>query len=355
MTKLETEVVDSIDLVNENQWNDVVSRASGGTVFHRAGWLRAIETGLELEPRHVVVRKKGNPVAVFPNFTTAVDLPVSLPFDETRFGFASLSSLDPGFGGPLITSNREAALRKIFAAIDQICDGRYVFHRMRILDPTHVQYAQVFRKRGYRPSLLYCRFLLKLEDYDRIVDEMDAERRKEIRDAKTNDPEITNESINKETIWEFYEEYLKTMDRVDGTPYPFSFFEALSENLGERLEIFTAYVNSNPVGKHLYLRDDDQGSLHYFFAGVDERHFEYSSPALLHDYAFQWGIENGYDVFDFGSTNSHYANGTYRYKKKFGAAVEPVYEWERGHAPIRWRAYRSARRLYRRHGSELGS
>lgn len=346
MVSLTCEVVGSIDDVNVNQWNNVVSQSEGATVFHRAGWLRAVEDGLGHDPRHVVVRKKGNPVAVCPNFVSAVETPFDLPLDLSSVGLAQLSSVTPGFGGPLVSSNRERSLEAILDAIEAVTGRNEVIHRMRVLDPSHVQHAHRLHARGYVPSLLYCRLWLELDDYDRIRADMDKERRKELREAEENDPEVVEEEVTREAMGEFYPEYRKTIARTDGTRYPLSFFEALADHFADRVEIFTAHVDGESAGKHLYLRDDEQDSLHYFFAGVDERHFQYSSPTVIHDYALRWAVDRGYSTYDFGATSSDHRDGVFEYKRKFGTETEPVYEWERGLAPVRWRSYRLARRRY---------
>lgn len=343
---LTTEVLDSIGDINENQWNNVVSQAAGGTVFHRTGWLRAIEEGLDHEPRHVVVRKKGNPIAICPNFVTEVETPFDLPVDLSKVGLAQVSSVTPGFGGPLISSNREQSFAAILDAIESISGWNAIVHRMRILDSNHVQLAQKLRAHGYQPSLLYCRLWLELDDYDDIRGGMDKERRKELREADENDIRVVEEDVTREAMEDFYPEYRKTIERTDGTGYPYRFFRALADHFADRIEIFTAYVDDESIGKHFYLRDEEQDSLHYFFAGIDERYFEYSSPTVIHDYALRWAMDNGYSTYDFGGTSSDHRDGVFRYKRKFGTQVEPVYEWERGYAPLRWRSYQLARARY---------
>lgn len=345
MVSLTCEVVGSIDDVNENQWNNVVAQSPGATAFHRTGWLRAIEDGLDRQPRHVVVRKKSNPIAVCPNFVSAVETPFDLPVDLSTVGLAQLSSVTPGFGGPLVSGNRERSLDAILDAVEAVTGRDAIVHRMRVLDPEHVEHAHQLHARGYAPSLLYCRLWLELDDYDRIRDDMDKERRKEIREAE-DDVEVVAEDVTREAMREFYAEYLKTIERTDGTRYPRPFFEALADHFADRVEIFTARVDGEDAGKHLYLRDEEQDSLHYFFAGVDAEYFQYSSPTVIHDHALRWGIDEGYATYDFGASGADHRDGVFEYKRKFGTQVEPVYEWERGLAPVRWQAYRQARRRY---------
>lgn len=345
MASISTEIVESIRDVNENQWDHVVSQSESGTVFHSSGWLAAIEEGLDREPKHIVVRKGNNPIAVCPNFVAPVDTPFDPPVDLTTVGLTQLTSVRPGFGGPLILTETDESLERIFDAVEAIAASGPIVHRFRILDSNHVQYAQRLRERGYDASLLYCRFWLPLTDYQSIRDGMEKERRKEIRDA-ADDVDVSRSEVTERNIREFYTEYEKTIDRVDGTLYPLSFFEALADNLADRIEIFTAYVDGDPVGQHFYLRDDLQDSIHHFFAGVDEQYFDYSPPAVLHDHVIQWAIDREYATYDFGGTRSHYADGTFNYKKKFGARLEPVYEWEGSYSPLKWGLYKFARRKY---------
>jgi len=351
MSTVDYRVVDTIDDVNRNQWNNVVSQSETGTIFHRTPWLHAIEEGLGYNAKHVIVEKNGNPQAVFPNFISAVENPFDLPVNLDTTGLAQLSSVSPGFGGPVVVGSKESTLEALFEAVDSIQEWNIIAHRMRLLDAAHVQYAQMFRTHGYTPSLLYCRLWLRLDEYDRIREEMDSGRRKELRNAEEHDPEVRVESFSEETVDDFYTEYKKTIERVDGTLYPRSFFETLARTFEDRIRIFNAYVDGQPIGKHLCLCDTDQESLHYFFAGVDAEYFKYSGPAVLHDFAIKWALEHGYDVYDFGATSSNYQDGTFRYKQKFGANIEPVYEWEASRARLRWAAYKWARNAYVRNNA----
>lgn len=346
MTKFSSKVVEGIAEVNENQWNNLVSQTDHSTIFHRTGWLRAIEEGLEYDARHVVVWKNGNPIAICPNFLVPVESPFDLSIDLTKVGLARLSSIVIGFGGPLISVDRKQSFESIFDTIEASAGWNTIVHRMRILDPGHVKYAQDLHARGYRPALATCRHWLDLTDYQQITDEMAKERRNEIRSASQHDPEVVQEDVTRNAMREFHTDYKKTMERTGGTTLPLAFFEALAEHFSEHIEIFTAEVDGCSVGKHLYLCDVDQDSVHHFFSGVEERHFEYSGPTVIHDYVLRWGIDNGYATYDFGETSSNHGDGLFKYKQKFGTQTEPVYEWNRAHAPIRWKSYRTAVNWY---------
>lgn len=73
-SRLEATTCCSISEQSKNQLNDFVEQSGGGTMFHRYGWLAAVEDGLDSESRHVLVSKEGNPVGFLPN--VAADLPL---------------------------------------------------------------------------------------------------------------------------------------------------------------------------------------------------------------------------------------------------------------------------------------
>lgn len=347
-------ILDEISEINGNQWDNVVKQTEGGSFFHCSDWLKAIEDGLARDPKHVVVQIDGNPIAIYPNFVTRIQVPPWFPSRLKHLTPKRLYSSAPGFGGPIIGSKESTVLDEMFDAVRDVCGSSIISHRIRALDPEIIRYAQYLEQQGYSPSMLNCRFWFDLDiGKEEITNRMDNERRKEIRDAKSNDPDVQVEPLTEDNLEEFYQEYGKTMERVGGIQYPLTFFQALAEHVGEDIAVFTASLDGTTIGKHLCLLDDVRDSVHYFFNGVDEQYFEYSPSTLLHDYTIEWAIEQGYSQYDLGSTNANHHNGVFQYKSKFGCRVEPIYAWEKGYAPFRWWLYSRSRDLYRRYSSVL--
>lgn len=75
MDELDTVVHDTISEVTVNQWDNLVAQLDQGGVSHRSGWLKAVEAGLDVGLAHVGVYDDGNPIAVFPNVVTDVEVP----------------------------------------------------------------------------------------------------------------------------------------------------------------------------------------------------------------------------------------------------------------------------------------
>ncbi len=95
----------------------------------------------------------------------------------------------------------------------------------------------------------------------------------------------------------------------------------------------------------LELLDEKRSSVHGFFAAVPSEYFDDHASELLYDRAIRWGIENGYETYDFGSTNSSFENGVFRFKEGFGGRIVPILVWERG-CSVLWKLVKTGRSLY---------
>lgn len=337
-TGLEVNVVDTIRAVSERQWNGVVDRAACGTVFHRYEWIDAIETGLGHTPKHLVVEKDGNTIGICPNFV--LDLP--------KTPFRRLTSIYPGFGGPLVTTDVKDSLSLVIDAVPDCCDVGTIVHEIRACNGEYLRYGDLMRARGYRPTQMGGRFVLRLEKgYDDILEGMSSSRRKGIRKGRATDHEIVEEELTRENVERFYRVYERHMDRVGGEAYPLSFFEALLA-LESRLLLLTIRIDGEYAGGFLELLDDEQSAVHGFFAAVPEEYFEYHASELLYDYVIRWGIEHGYETYDFGGGHADFEDGVFRFKAGFGGELVPNFHWERGCSPT-WRLAKFGRSLLWRH------
>ena len=315
---LEVSRHDSIETMNRNQWNNVVEQSALGCAYHRYEWLRAVEAGTDHEPRHLVVSKKDNPIAILPNFV--VDLgPVR-----------RLTSMRPGYGGPVVMTDEEAALELLLEAVPELGTGTVLLTELRTYDQHYLRYHDAFREHGYRVRLNECRFTLDLAcGWDAIWEEMDSDRRRGIRRGNENDVEFVDERVTEETLSAFYEAYATVLERVGTTPLPHSFFVELAP-FADRLKLFTLEVEGTPRGRNLYLLDDEQSTLQHLFTAVTEEHFEYHSAELFHEHAIKWGIEHGYDRYELRGSTPDFRSGLFAFKADFGAQVQPLFVWERG-------------------------
>lgn len=330
-------------------WDEVVANATVGSVFARTGWLRAIEQGTGMDPRHVVVHRDGSIVGLCPNFVAGIDLPISIP---DRIAPRELVSVSPGFGGPILTGEYDAAFDRLLDGVRAAATDGVWAHRVRTLDPAASQYATLLDDQGYVPSVLTCQLVVDLtRPLEAVFAGWNKERRRTARKAREAGMTVERVEPSPAEREDFYDAYAAMIDRVAGVRFDPVFFDALQQSLGDRIVLFRADLDGRPVGWHYYVRDDEQDSLHHFFSGLREEHFGQHPSSRLHEAAMEWAHEEGFSTYNFGESNADVTDGGFRYKSQYGGDVLPVLTWERGLARGRWAAYRGVRRLYRTVGA----
>lgn len=336
---LEVATADTIEAVNRNQWNHVVEASDHGTVYHRYGWLEAIERGTDHEPRHLLVSKRGNPIALFPNFVT--DL-----------GPASrLTSVVPGFGGPVAMTDEADALERLLEAVTEVRDTTTFASKIRVHGPGWIRYNDLLEEHGYSLRVEWCRFTLALDrDWESVLEGMDRSRRQGIKRGHDREVEVVDEALTARTLSTFHESYAAIMDRVEHPELPRSFFLALAE-FDERVKLFSLTVDGTDCGSFLYVLDDEQSTVHYLATSVPEEYFEYQATELLHEHAIRWAIDHDYETYNFRGAKTDFRDGLFRYKDKFGAQVSPTLTWERGFPTSTLPLVNVGRELYRQYRS----
>lgn len=347
MTEYHVTIHDSIDKVDENQWNNLVRQSDLGSLFHRAEWCRVVERTLDQIPRHVVVSTDGNPVAILPNFLTSLYVPGWRDLVD-RLPLSEVVSSRPGFGGPIIASDESRCLELLLDAVEDI-GGQNLMHTIRTIDLGFARYGKAFAKRGYKQLSVNCHFRIELNrEWESIRDGMDKERRRALRSMDDHDVEIRRERLDAD-LDRTYDAYQKNINRAGGSPFPRRFFEVLHEELGEAVTVAIVTVDGQDVGRFIYLHDDEQDTLHHYFAAIgDEDYFEYHPSELLTADGIQWAQEQGYRYYDFGATGADFADGGFQYKERYNGELVPTIQWQTG-LSVAWPAYELARNLYQKH------
>ena len=346
MTDYDVSIHSSIDELNENQWNNLVRQSDLGSLFHRAEWFRVVERTLDCVPRHIVVSTDGNPVAILPNFRTALYVPEWTDFTD-QFPLTEVVSSRPGYGGPIISSDEGRCLELLLEEVDDI-GGLNVMHTVRTNNLGFARYGKAFAKHGYKPLGVNCRFRIDLDrEWESIRDDMDKERRRALRTMRDHDVQIRRERLD-EDLDTTYDAYRKNIERADGSAFPRAFFEELHDQLGDAVTVEIVTVDGQDVGRFIYLHDDEQDTLHHYFAAIgDEDYFEYHPSELLTAAGIKWGKEQGYRYYDLGGTGADFSNSGFRYKERYGATLVPTIQWQTG-LSLAWPAYKIARSLYRK-------
>lgn len=329
------DVVESVEEIDKGDWNSVVERADPSSLFHRYEWIAAVEAGLEHSPKHLLANKDSNLIGVYPNFEIEFD---SVPVKR-------LTSLYPGFGGPVASTDKSKCFSLFSSRISDACSVSTLVHQIRAKEPKYLGYNNLLKTHGYRPTRDGCRFLLSLENgYDEVLDSMRRDRRRRFEQAHEENYELLEEELTERNLQQFYGVYQQAMDRVDGSTFPLSFLTELqrmeSDVLMQKLRIDGEYA-----GGTIQLLNEDDSYIHGWLMAVDDAYFDNHASELLYDGVIQWGIENGYETYDMGYTPSETTDGLYNYKKSYGGELVPNYSWEKSCSPV-WPLVRTGRGLY---------
>jgi len=335
--------------VNENQWNNVVEQADRGSLFDRYEWIEAVERAFDPESKHIVVEKNGNPVGVMPNFVRELPLPNTVTERlPVTFPLKMATTSYPLFGGPVVVSEKDDTIDLLFDGVEAVTGPEVVAQRITSHDLTYVRYGQYLHDRGYQPQFDKCLFFLDLDEgWEAIRENMDKERRKDLRRAHEQDYRVEVTPLGDE-LQTTYDAYAKNLERVGGNLFPFEFLEALEESFSDRILVFKAIVDGQDVGRYLHLLDDEAGVLHHWLSAIPDRdNYQYHPSELLHECAIKYGIEEGYDEYGFGPTGSHYSDTVFQFKQKYGGRAVPMFRMETGLNPAVWPLYKKARQWFR--------
>lgn len=331
--------LETVRSVDADAWNDVVERSACGTVFHRYEWIAAVERGLSYPGAHLVVEKDTNLIGICPQF--------EVPFPRTPV--TRLTSIYPGFGGPLFTTDVSEGMEVLFDAVPKVTTARTAVHELRVCNTNALRYHEFLRERGYRPVQNGGRFRLQLDrGFDDLLDQMSSSRRRRIRRAGDADTQVVEEEVTVRSLRRIFTAYERHMSRVGGEVFPRAFFEALSD-MAARIVLVTARVEDEYAGGFVELLDDEQDSVHGFFACVPEEYYANNVSELLYEYVIRWAADNGYRYYDFGGSGADFRDGAFSFKESFGGELIPNLYWERGTSPL-WPILRAGRAAYWRYG-----
>ncbi|WP_436903352.1 GNAT family N-acetyltransferase [Halovenus halobia] len=272
-----------------------------------------------MQARHIVVEKDGNPVGALPNFLDPLD---PLPVDR-------LVSVNPGRGGPVLSTSWEAVLDVIFEKVETLMGSQIVEHKVRTDVPMLLSLGEFLEERGYEASI-DGKFVLRLTgDWEDVLAGMAKDRRYDIRKAVETDHEVRELELTESNVNTFYEDYCQKMNEL-GTPVlSRAFFAELGKELTDQLVLLTNIVDGQRQGHHLYLLDEYQSTIRHYLMTVTRDNYQYSSGELMHRHMIRRGLDEGWDRYDFGGSDIDFRDGGFDYKSQYGGELVGAYRWTR--------------------------
>ena len=173
-------------------------------------------------------------------------------------------------------------------------------------------------------------------------------RRKNIRRAQRIPLEFT-EIVEHKDLMDCVQMIKKTYNRV-GLPSPDSqfFINAHEKFKGiGGLKIFAARYNSEIIACRFVLCHNKL--IYDWYAGAHEEHLDKYPNDFLPFKVMEWGISNGYELFDFGGAgkpNKEY--GVRDFKLKFGGELVEFGRFEQVHNPLLMKIGRLGLAIYKK-------
>jgi len=301
-----------VDPIDDPRWSEFLDRDPNASIFHSAGWLKALRKTYGYEP---VVYTTSSPGQVLrggllfchiDSWLTGERM-VSLPFSDHC--------------EPLINSLEEWNF--IIASLQSAATERnwkYIEIRPLNSDLLHEGATTGFRlaKQYYihrldlRPDLAQIR---RGFDKDSILRRVRRAERVGLREKCGRSEDL---------LRDFYDLLILTRIRHSLPPQPYAWFANLVDCLDDRLEIRLAYKEETPIAAILNLRFKD--TIYYKYGCLDSRHKSFGGIPFLFWRAIEEAKASGATEFDFGRSDLDNP-GLITFKSHLGAAPKSLDYW----------------------------
>jgi FemAB-related protein (PEP-CTERM system-associated) len=274
-----------------------------GTVFHLAGWRRAVERAHGHGPRDLLARRNGALAGVLPLMRCAGILP---------FAAADLVSVPYGvYGGPI--GDSEDVQRALIAAAIALGRreraGRVEF---RCVEDPHAE--------GLVPSALYATFVRDLPAaVGDVMTRMPKRARAEVRKAiEQHGLELAEGPRFLPDLARLFGE---SKQRLGSPGLPLAWFEALAAELGDGAVCHAAVRRGEVVAATMSFVFRE--TLTFYYIGTTaEANREFNATNFLTTRLQEWGVGRGLTRFDL--SRSRVGTGSFSFKEHQGFVPAPL-------------------------------
>lgn len=136
---------------------------------------------------------------------------------------------------------------------------------------------------------------------------------------------LNTEQVDQSIVNEFYDLYIKTMERNDAKDFYFFKYEYIRDLIYYKNSLlFAVYLDNNPIAFMLHL--EDQNILYYHLGASDTKHFDLRPNDYLYYQTIKYSLNNNNQYICWGGgATSKKDDGLLRFKKKFGNLMKDNY------------------------------
>ncbi len=295
-------------VLDEEAWNRFVAQQADATPYHHFAWKQCIEEAYGMKSYHLIAEdNEGQIRGILP--LTMISRPL---FSDT------LCSLPYCDRGEALTDSPEIEelLLQHALTLGQTLGARHYEYRGQ-------QSADIQNESELFDQKI--RMVLALPNTsDALFKGFKAKLRSQINKAKKNG--LSVELGNSETqLRAFYSVFVRNMRDLGSPTHSQHWFRAILKHFGDQCVVSTILHEGQAIGGGLILI---QGKTAFIPWASTLREFNHlSSNMLLYWSLLEYASDHGCSAFDFG--RSTYGEGTYKFKKQWGA--EPI--------PLKWTTF----------------
>lgn len=299
---------------DKDAWDAYVDSRSGISPYCYFAWRQAVEKAYGHKGLYLIAYKDNLVVGVLPL--------ICFRYPFSRFRYYSLPYCDVGGVyaessqiSTLLVNEALRTLRKKRGVLLEIRSGQ----DMRCNSEIQLNQPTVSEDK--------VRMLLQLPgSSDLLWSGFKSKLRSQIRKAEKNGLVFSWGTVSQ--LDDFYQVFTRNMHELGSPVHSKLWFEMVLESFAENARLGLVYNGEVAVGGAVILITGNSVSIPW--ASTLRDYNKLSPNMLLYWNLLQYAADNGKEVFDFG--RSTLGEGTYRFKKQWGAEPEPLYWYTLGNS-----------------------
>lgn len=287
-------------------WDAYVAQHENASAYHRFAWLKAVNAAYGHSLLGVIAKcsESGHVIGIFPAILMKIPLVgkhiCSLPYCDVGYGLADNQRVLTEMHQFLIEQLRQVSGRKL--------EIRNVKHLSSSTDNFQNKKVRMLLSLPESSEALFTSFKSKL--------------RSQIKKAEKNGLTFKI-GTSSDLISAFYDVYTQNMRDLGSPVHAEKWFRAIIKSYDTNSLISVVFYDEQPVGGGLIIKSGNKASIPW---ASTLRDFNRLAPNML----LYWSLlahcaDNGVSSFDFG--RSTYEEGTYRFKKQWGAEPQ-LLDWQ---------------------------
>ena len=307
----------SASLKDEPAWDDYLDKHSDAPPYCYFAWRKAVEQAYGHKAHYLIAEDKGKICGVLPLFV------FHIPFMGN-----TLVSLPYCDAGGVYGDSEEVCRRLIEAAYAKVEFGKAKNLEIRSVK-TLESLEETSNNLNVSTNTDKVRMLLHLPaNSEELWSNFKSKLRSQVRKAEKNG--LMFRWGNERDIPAFYEVFSRNMHALGSPVHSRSWIEAVFTSYQDNARIGLVFKDEQPAGCGLILCTKKMVSIPW---ASTLREFNRLSPNMLLYWNFlKFAADSGRDVFDFGRSTP--GEGTYRFKKQWGAEPQALYWYVLSTVPV---------------------